>query len=306
MCRFLAYTGTPVLLSDLLYRPSHSLIRQSHCAREMDESLNGDGYGIGWYVPDVDPTPCVQRSVLPAWASLNMQNLAAKTRASHVFAHVRAASSGMHVMEANVHPFSYDRFMWMHNGGVAGFHHIRRKLRASLKDEFDDMIQGTTDSEHCFALFLNNLRVPFGEAGGDDLRRALVEMIAQLNDWSREANIVEPSFYNFAVTDGSSIVVSRYCSAAGIKGRSLYYSRGFGFDPSPAATIDAAVRTNSATKNPTNEKQYAHVIVASESLTDNAADWTEVPDNHTVTVGANLSVELSEIKSLMLSESVIA
>ena len=280
MCRFLAYLGEPLLMSELIYRPAHSLVKQSHCAREMDDALNGDGFGIGWYVPEVDPTPCVQRSVLPAWSSNNMQNLAAKTRAACLFAHVRAASPGMQVIESNVHPFAYDRFMWMHNGGVAGFHHIRRRLRASLKDEFDDMIQGTTDSEHCFALFLNNLHVPFSEARGGDLRRALVEVIAQLNVWTREAGITAPSYYNFAVTDGSSIVVSRCCSAAGIKGRSLYYTSG-----------DQTLMRASGE----GDKPRPHVIVASERLTDDADNWHAVANNHTITVGVDLGVKLEEI-----------
>ena len=87
MCRFLAYVGAPLLLADLLYRPVNSLIMQSYKARERAEPLNGDGFGVGWYVPDIDPAPCVQRSVTPAWSNRNLQNLAAKTRASSLFAH---------------------------------------------------------------------------------------------------------------------------------------------------------------------------------------------------------------------------
>src|SRR3982751_3590340 len=204
MCRFLTYAGAPLLLADLLYRPVNSLIMQSHHARERVEPLNGDGFGMGWYVPEIDPTPCVQRSVAPAWSNRNLQALAAKTRAECLFAHVRAATPGMAVTDANVHPFSYDRFMWMHNGAIAGFRQIKRRLREGLKDEFYDMIEGTTDSEHAFALFLNSLRTPFGEVSDEEMRRALVETIASLNALARDAAVTEPSYYNFAVTDGHS------------------------------------------------------------------------------------------------------
>lgn len=282
MCRFLAYAGAPLLLTDLLYRPANSLIMQSYRARERAEPLNGDGFGVGWYVPDIDPTPCVQRSISPAWSNHNLQNLAAKTRASWLFAHVRAASSGMLVMEPNVHPFAYDRFMWMHNGVAAGFHRIRRRLCETLKDEFFNMLQGTTDSEHAFALFLNNLRVPFAEASGEDLRRGLVETIAHLDEWSREAGVTESSFYNFAVTDGRSMTISRYCSTENTKGVSLYYSRGLSFEYLPDGSCD--MRAAKA-----GEKATA-VIVASERLTDTADEWIEVPDNHTVTVLPDLSI----------------
>ena len=287
MCRFIAYAGAPLLMADLLYRPVNSLIMQSHHARERAEPLNGDGFGVGWYVPDIDPTPCVQRSVTPAWSNRNLQNLATKTRASLLFAHVRAASPGMAVNEANVHPFAYDRFTWMHNGSVAGFHQFKRALREGLKDEFYDMIQGTTDSEHAFALFLDTLNVPFGEATAADLRRALVGTIARLNELARRAGVVEPSYCNFAVTDGRAVVVSRYCSAEGIPGQSLHYSRGLRFECLPGGICDMhAVGA---------EGEASAVIVASEKLTDDRSDWTPVADNHTVTVLHDLSVEVEEI-----------
>ena len=287
MCRFLTYAGAPLLLADLLYRPVNSLIMQSHHARERAEPLNGDGFGVGWYVPDIDPSPCVQRSVSPAWSNRNLQNLAAKTRASCLFAHVRAASPGMVVTDVNVHPFAYDRFMWMHNGAVSGFHRIKRALRESLKDEFYDMIQGTTDSEHAFAVFLNNLRSPFGETSGDEMRRALVETIAHLNKLTEGAGITETSYYNFAVTDGRSTVVSRYASGANVKGNSLHYSRGKRFECLPDGFCDmhSVMRDQAASA----------VIVASEKLTEDQTDWEEVPDNHTVTVLPDSSVQVEPI-----------
>ncbi|HEV2802950.1 MAG TPA: class II glutamine amidotransferase [Pyrinomonadaceae bacterium] len=288
MCRFLAYAGAPLLLADLLYRPVNSLIMQSYKARERAEPLNGDGFGVGWYVPDIsDPTPCVQRTVMPAWSNRNLQNLAVKVRASCLFAHVRAASPGMAVMESNVHPFSYDRFMWMHNGAVAGFARIKRTLRESLKDEFYNMVMGTTDSEHAFALFLNNLRVPFGEANAEAMRAGIVETIAQLNEWTRAAGVVEASHYNFAVTDGESIVISRYCSAEGVAGNSLHVSRGRRFECLPDGLCDMhTVKT---------QEQASAVIVASERLTDDQSDWLAVPDNHTVTVTSDLNVRIEAI-----------
>ncbi len=288
MCRFIVYKGAQLLLSDLLYRPVNSLIMQSYHARERAEPLNGDGFGVGWYVPEIDPTPCVQRSISPAWSNRNLQNLAAKTYASTMFAHVRAASPGMLVSEVNVHPFNYDRFMWMHNGAVANFNRVARSLRESLKDEFYSMISGTTDSEHAFALFLNHLGVPFNEAQAGDLRRALVETIKTLDRLTREVGISEPSFYNFAVTDGRSTVVSRYSSGEGIAGASLHYSRGHKFECSPGGVCDMhGVELNEAAKA---------VIVSSERLTEAQEDWTPVPDNHTITVHEDLSVKIERIE----------
>ena len=287
MCRFIAYAGAPVLLADLLYKPVNSLIMQSYKARERVEPLNGDGFGVGWYAPEIDPAPCVQRSVSPAWSNRNLQNLAQKTRAAHLFAHVRAASPGMAVAELNVHPFTYDRFMWMHNGAVAGFHSVRRRLRDGLKDEFYDMIQGTTDSEHAFALFLNNLRTPFAEVSPEEMRRALVETIGRLDELTAAAGVAEPSYYNFAVTDGSALVVSRYCSGEGVAGASLHYSRGRRFECLPGGVCDM--------HSVGSGEGAAAVIVSSERLTDDRADCEDVHDNHTITVLPDLRVEVSEI-----------
>jgi predicted glutamine amidotransferase len=289
MCRFLAYAGAPLLLSDLLYRPVNSLIMQSYQAKERTEPLNGDGFGVGWYVPEIDPTPCVQRSVSPAWSNRNLQNLAFKTRVAHVFAHVRAASPGMAVMEANVHPFAYDRFIWMHNGAVADFHKIRRRLRDCLRDEFYNMITGTTDSEHAFALFLNNLHTAFADATPAQMRAALVETIRQLNTFTREADITAPSFYNFAVSDGNAMVVSRYCSQENTPGASLHYSRGLRFECLPDGACDMhAVAA---------EEQASAVIVSSEILTEDASDYPDVPDNHTITVLPDLTVRIERIEA---------
>ena len=118
MCRFLVYTGQELFLSDLSTHSEQSLILQSFKARERKEPLNGDGFGVGWYAPHIDPTPCVFTDVTPAWSNRNLRRLADKIRSACVFAHVRAASPGMGVTEFNCHPFQYRQFLWMHNGRI--------------------------------------------------------------------------------------------------------------------------------------------------------------------------------------------
>lgn len=41
----------------------------------------------------------------------------------------------------------------------------------------------------------------------------MLETIASLNKYAEEAGVTEPSLMNFCVTDGSSVVVSRYISS---------------------------------------------------------------------------------------------
>ena len=90
MCRWLAYSGSPVLLEDLLYKPKHSLIDQSLHSTMGAETTNGDGFGIGWY--GVGDTPGTFHSIEPAWNDRNLHELAAHIRSGLVFAHIRASS----------------------------------------------------------------------------------------------------------------------------------------------------------------------------------------------------------------------
>ena len=45
MCRWLAYSGAPLFLEELIFKPKHSLIDQSLSAFS-GETTNGDGFGI--------------------------------------------------------------------------------------------------------------------------------------------------------------------------------------------------------------------------------------------------------------------
>ena len=113
MCRFTAYIGAnPILLADLITRPSRSIIRQSFDCRERTQVadrpseafqaawLNGDGFGIGWYGeadgsdPGLDITPCVFKELKPAWNSCNLEHLAEKIESKLFLAHIRAAGPG--------------------------------------------------------------------------------------------------------------------------------------------------------------------------------------------------------------------
>jgi hypothetical protein len=62
MCRWLAYSGTPISLDELLYNPRYSLIEQSAHSRLGVETTNGDGLrSFSGYTTDPSATsPCWQ------------------------------------------------------------------------------------------------------------------------------------------------------------------------------------------------------------------------------------------------------
>lgn len=72
---------------------------------------------------------------------MNLKRLSTKIRSPLIFAHVRAAYPGMHVSEANCHPFQIGRFLWMHNGGIGKYLSVARTLRESLRDDLYNSMQ---------------------------------------------------------------------------------------------------------------------------------------------------------------------
>src|SRR5262249_14178276 len=102
MCRWLAYSGSPILLEDVLYKPSHAFVKQSLDARLGATTTNGDGFGIGWY--SVGETPALFRSIEPAWNNRNLRDLAGHVASGLFFAHIRA-STGTAIQQTNCHPF---------------------------------------------------------------------------------------------------------------------------------------------------------------------------------------------------------
>ena len=175
MCRFTLYLGPPIRLSTLLVEPAHSLILQSYRSEERAEPLNGDGFGVGWYQPELEERPGLFRSVSPAWNDQNLASLARVVSSPCVLAHVRAATKGMEVSESNCHPFQHGRYLFMHNGSVGSFDEVRRAILQELTDPAFELVRGSTDTEHLFALFVDELlRAGWvgdgavGEGGGSD------------------------------------------------------------------------------------------------------------------------------------------
>ncbi|KAH3901492.1 probable Probable glutamine amidotransferase DUG3 [Saccharomycodes ludwigii] len=292
MCRFLIFKGTePIRLSHLLTRPAHSIINQSFDSRlrlDRRRPINGDGFGVAYYPTDAEldqDGPCIFKAITPAWNNQNLDTLAEKTKSNLVFAHVRASTYGV-LSETNCHPFTYHNLTFMHNGGIANFKLIKRKFLADLDDEYFNYIQGSTDSECAFALFLDTLHKmghnptkKDGNFGHKVLRKCLLKTISRIKDLTKEAYEVpgsnkEPSLLNFAVTDGSSVVISRYITSKTDEAASLHFSCGSSF----VEYAPGEYRMERLDRN------QDVIMVASEPLTFERGDWTAVPTNSMLTI----------------------
>ena len=202
MCRWLAYTGDPVLLDELLYKPKYSLIVQSLHSRLGAETTNGDGFGVGWY--GAQPTPGVFHGVEPAWNDRNLRELAMHVASPLVLAHIRA-SSGSAVQQTNCHPFRHGRWLWMHNGLLRDFAAVKRDLALAVDPELYPHIEGSTDSELLFFLALT-----FGLE--DDPPRAVERAVGLVEATGRRHGVEHPIQMTVATTDGERLWAFRYSS----------------------------------------------------------------------------------------------
>jgi len=285
MCRLLAYQGSPLAVDDLLYKPQYSLINQSHHAREMAEPLNGDGFGLGWYAPEVSTEPAVFTSISPAWNNRNLRYMAPKLVSPCICAHVRAASEG-DVVENNCHPFHHGNLLMMHNGGVHNFSRIKRALIDKLTDEHFLWIQGQTDSEHLFALFLTHYQYTTGH-GAEAMATALEAMFRDLAALKSNYSLTHASALNMVVTDGVETVASRYIDDPRGTPLSLHHTEGShyvcdeqGCGMRPAPSHEQAV------------------LIASEPLTRETEHWKSVPANHFALVNSHNQVSFQPIEGV--------
>jgi glutamine amidotransferase len=288
MCRFIAYLGKPIMADELLLKPANSLIHQSFSAGEMTEILNGDGFGIGWYVHSISALPGLFRSITPAWSNTNLIYNAPLIRTNCLFAHIRAASEGG-ITEENTHPFRFERFLMMHNGGIPKFRLIRRKLLALLDDELFDWIRGQTDSEHVFALLMQHVKdmtVSGARLSVDEIKQCFQKTFDVVQQLKREAGIAdEVSNFNMMVTSGHRFFGTRYSSDPDRENRTLYYSTGGGFQCKEGVC-----------KMMPGDPDVQAVLIASEKLNDRQEEWKPVPQNHFIAVERDLTLHLSPMR----------
>jgi predicted glutamine amidotransferase len=256
MCRWLAYSGSPVSIEDLLYRPEHSLIDQSLHSKLGAETTNGDGFGVGWY--GAGDTPGVYRSIEPAWNDRNLRDLSAHIRSPLVFAHIRAAI-GSAVQQTNCHPFRHGRWLFMHNGFIGDFQKVKRDLMLAVDPSLYPSIEGSADTEVMFHLALT-----FGLE--DDPPAGVATAVGLIEEVGKKNGVEHPIQMTVATTNGESVWAFRYSSER--QSRSLFYSTSVPTlrELHPELEILAVVSDESR-------------LIVSEPLRDLPGAWNEVPES---------------------------
>lgn len=258
MCRWLAYSGSPILLEELLYKPKYSLINQSLHSRLGVEPTNGDGFGVGWYGVDGNAKAALFRGVGPAWGDPNLREIAAHISSPLFLAHIRA-STGTPVQHTNSHPFRHGRWMWVHNGSIREFAILKRDLVLAVDPSLYTSIAGSTDSEVMFYLALT-----FG------LREQPVEavqrMVGFVEETGRRHGVQYPMQMSVATTDGDRLWAFRYSTEG--DSRSLFFS-------TDVTALRQLHPENETLRHVSDETR----IVVSEPLGELVGAWQPVPES---------------------------
>ena len=263
MCRWIAYRGHTIALEHYVTEPAHSLVSQSIHALESTAGTNGDGFGLGWY--GAHPEPGLYREVRPAWSDENLRYLCRHLRSHLFFAHVRAAT-GTPITRPNCHPFACGTWMFMHNGFIGDWSRLRRQIEGLIPDALYPSRIGTTDSE---ALFLALLGAGLmGPGPRTDPITATLDTLATLTNLAGE----EPFRFTAALANGRDLYAFRY--ASGEPANSMYFRASAG-----------------------------DVIVVSEPLDRDHANWTAVPESSVLIARADepVTVVPMAVSDLMFS-----
>lgn len=283
MCRFVLYMGSPITMDTLVTLPAHSIIHQSYKSEEREEPLNGDGFGVAWYAPNLSEEPAVFRQVSPAWSNRNLYDISRVTQSHCILAHIRAASPGLPVMETNCHPFRSGRFAFMHNGYIPQFNRLKRTVVGQLSETNYQSILGSTDSEHTFAVFLDH----YDQQDKSDPKSAMAEAmratIQSVVQVMHDAGVRDAALLNLAVSDGKHVVVTRYTSGNLEEANTLYLHEGKQYRCKDGVCY---------MEEPDEEK--GAFLVASEPLSRDAG-WDKVPPNHMVIGDIHMNVEVAPL-----------
>ncbi|PTL77266.1 class II glutamine amidotransferase [Vitiosangium sp. GDMCC 1.1324] len=201
MCRLFGFrSSVPTAVHPSLVTEKNSLLQQS---RE-----HKDGWGIATY--EAGERPLVAHGLGPAYCDPDFERVSSRVSSRTVVAHLRLASVGA-VEKRNAHPFHHGRWCFVHNGTLKNFARHKAVVEALIRPELLANIQGATDSERCFYLFLTRLserQCLVGPACVEKVARALAETMELVSAITDEPG-QDRSSMNFLVTNGDVMVATR-------------------------------------------------------------------------------------------------
>lgn len=269
MCRLYAlHANEPTKVECTLVHAQNALMRQSEA--DMAGYSHAHGWGIAAYE---DHLPVIERQAWAAYHGAHFKNTAARIYAYTVLAHIRRATVGPPIKE-NTHPFAEGTWTFIHNGTLPAFSRIQTRMRDEIALHHLEKIEGTTDSEHLFRLFLTLVeRDPKA-----NINTVLAKALHKVLDWSSGEELQGKPGLNVIITDGERLVASRW-------GRGLYYVKRRGLYDCEICGFPHVRHKRG--------REYKGLVIASEPITHE--DWVEIPERSVVQVTEDFDVRLESI-----------
>ncbi len=290
MCRVLAYMGRPRPLDELLFGADNSLVRQS-VAPDLMSLINIGGFGlVAWDGDSRSPEqPYSYRTAGVPVYDRNLKALAEKIHPTAVVAHVRGVlfDPSERVGSQNVHPFKFPgaRVTLAQNGDLFRFAEMRYDLLEHIHPKLAGMIEGTTDTEWVYALLLSLLEDPFGPAEPDELADATLRTLELLRDIRLRHGIATQSPVNLVITDGRSLVATRFVFD-------------YGWYPDDGSFFAGEREFDFTTLWCAPDPDGHSALIASEPLTKDRTGWVEVPEYSMLVASAGEGLIALETREL--------
>jgi glutamine amidotransferase len=177
---------------------------------------------------------------------------------------------------------------------------MRYDLLEHIGPELTSRIEGTTDSEWFYALCLAQLDDPWGPCQADEMAAAVEAALTTVRNARERREIDTQSPVNVVVTDGRSLVATRYVFDYG-----WYPDDGSFFADEREHDFTTLWYTTDGRYGETGhgwdmaEGATTSVVVASEPLTKSSVGWLETPEYSMLVAsprpGGGLAVESREL-----------
>lgn len=159
-------------------------------------TINADGFGAGWYAPEVRPEPARYRRAVPMWTDASFASLAGVVSSGCVLAAVRSASVGMPIEETATAPFTDGQRLLSHNGRVPDVAVLHELLAAARP-------QAPVPDSRCDSALLAALVWRLVDQG-KDLPDAVAAVVCEVGEADPSARL------NLLAVDGQRVVATTW------------------------------------------------------------------------------------------------
>ncbi len=253
MCRIFGFRS-------IIQSQVHRSLMEADNALCVQSREHPDGWGVAYYVGGA---PHLIKSPSSAISDRLFHRVSGIVASETVVAHIRRATQGEHT-PINCHPFQYGRWIFAHNGNLAGFAERRDELVACVPPQLRRFILGQTDSEVLFYLLLGHMegRADLHEADypldalADAVRAAVDDVISVVGPYAvDDAAPPTETFLTFVLTNGTTMIGHQ-------GGKRLRYSTYKSLCPER----DACPSFSPECEAPTRSGFVNHLVLSSEEI----------------------------------------